>query len=108
LKAVLRSSLLIVSAGILAACGKPTLEIQSNTTWSGSITEGSAPSYPISGSGNKSIAISTDESFCWTVQMTTNSGMLHVYARVPGFLTVDHFGDATTFAAFGVLANCSG
>jgi hypothetical protein len=100
---------MLVVVALVTGCGAPpSLEIESNTTWEGKITEGNEPAYTVKGSGSTSIEIKSDIGFCWTLQKQTEQGMLHVYAKVEGFLRKDRGGEKTTFDSFGVVTGCSG
>src|SRR4051812_7026771 len=89
-----------------AACQSRTLEIESNTQWSGSI--GGNGSETIQGSGNRSIDIGTEGgSYCWAIQKQTRTGSLRVYVKAHTITGTDNQGDASTSADFGVVSGCA-
>jgi hypothetical protein len=101
-----RSVVVVLSyAASLAACTSKTLEIQSNTSWSGAI--GGISSRTVQGSGNASFAINTNDTFCWTMQKETEQGSLRAYAKVHTITGVDNESDETTTATFGIVSGCT-
>jgi hypothetical protein len=97
----------LVAWGFLGACRSATLEIESTTTWSGTITEAGKPAYKVDGTGSRVIELPTDD-FCWTLQKQTDEGRLYAVAKVPGFLSTEKGGERETFASFGTVVGCSG
>ncbi len=91
---------------LLAGCTSKTLEIESNTSWSGSVGA-AASSHTIQRSGNYSFDILTGDTYCWVLQKDTRPGSLRVYAKVHSITGVDREGDATTTAEFGVVSGCT-
>ena len=97
--------LLILTIALLAACESKTLEIESNTTWSGAV--GGTGSRSIQGSGNQSISITGTDTYCWTLQKETRTGTLRAYAKVHTITGVDNQDDETTTADFGLVSGCT-
>ena len=99
-------SLLILATASLAACQSKTLEIESDTQWSGSV--GGTSSRTIDGSGNSSVDIDANDTICWDFQKQTQGGRLRVYAKVHSITGNDRDGDETTTAQFGIASGCTG
>lgn len=101
---------LLTAAALLmvaTACSSNTLEISSNTKWSGTITEDDGAPRSISGEGSTSMDMKTDN-FCWQLQKTTSVGFLEAHALIKGFMRSDEGGRSETHLEFGVVSGCSG
>jgi hypothetical protein len=97
-----------MSVGVAACGNSSTLEIESTTAWTGSVTNNKTNEItPIKGTGNASLDMNTDD-FCWIIQKDTENGLLHVYAKIDRFMATDIGGNKTTFDPFGVASSCSG
>jgi hypothetical protein len=91
----------------LMACSK-TLVIESNTTWRAAIgtsTVDVATARSVQGSGNRTIAVDA-QTVCWTVQKTTQSGVVRAYLSSHSIIGIDTQSDASTTADFGLVAGC--
>lgn len=94
------------AALLVGACTSKTLEIESNTTWSGAI--GGDATSTIDGRGSRSIGIPSSGIYCWDLQKQTQEGSLRVYAKVKTVTSSERDGDATTTAEYGVVSGCTG
>jgi len=93
---------LIMTAG---GCTSKTLEIESDTNWSGAV--GSTGSRTIDGRGNRSFDIDPSGIVCWDFQKQSEAGRLRAYAKIHTLVSADRDGDETTTAAFGVVTGCT-
>ncbi len=105
MRATLRISA-VLAVVLLGACRSPSLEIESTTSWSGTYKVEGGPNVPVSGTGNASFEMDSNN-FCWTIQKTTDLGRLRVFAKVPNWITTDHGGIRDTFEPFGAASSCS-
>ncbi len=94
---------LLVPLFALAACSI-TLEIESDTSWSGAV--GGTSSTTIDGSRNRSIDIPSGT--CWSFQKQTETGRLRVYATSTSIVgATNREGEAVTTARYGVVSGCA-
>lgn len=88
----------------LAGC-KSTVRIESDTSWSGSISAGNT-STSFDGSGDATFDVSGDP-VCWSFQKQTERGSLRAYYQTTAVLGPDKAGDATTTAVYGLVGGCN-
>lgn len=102
----MRWPFLVVVLLTATACGGPTMVIESDTSWSGSIG-GTGSSATYSGSGNREFDLESGTT-CWSIQKQTRPGRLRAYVKRKTITGSDVEGDATTNAEFGVVSGCGG
>jgi hypothetical protein len=96
----------LLFVALTAGCTSRTLEVESNTSWSGSLGPGTS-SASIQRSGNYSLDIGNTDTYCWVLQKETRTGSFRVYAKVHTITGVDRQDDETTTADFGVVSGCT-
>lgn len=99
-------SLILVGLVAVSACSSKTLEIESDTQWSGAV--GGNATHSVDGSGNGSISIDASGIVCWNFQKQTTAGRLRVYAKTKTIVSSERDGDAVTTAQYGVVSGCTG
>ena len=95
-----RTYLRAIAVMIMAGCGGPDAEIQSDTSWTGSFGDSR-----VDGSGNATVGIGGPPPYCAIVQKRTTEGILRV--RI---VTDDPTGPSTdwseTMLPFGIVTAC--
>ena len=87
----------------LVGCDKPTLYVESNTSWTGRVGgSDAAHSAEVQGEGNKVYELRSGTT-CWEFRKLTAEGTLRAYARKRGNRTE---GDEKTTQPFGAIAGC--
>ncbi len=96
----IRAHMIAIAVMILAGCGAPKAEIQSDTSWSGSFGD-----RRVDGSGNATVGVGGPSPYCAIVQKRTAEGILRV--RI---VSDDPTGPSTdwseTTLPFGVTSSC--
>ena len=99
----MRRTLPLALLALLAGCERATLYIESDTAWSGYVTN-SAAGQSFDGRGSQQVELGGGIS-CWTISKSTRGGYLRAYARGG---TNGTQGRAETRAEFGAVSGCTG
>ena len=93
----------VAAVVMLAACSGPTLYVESDTAWSGTVTgEGRNQSAAVEGTGNRTFDLRRGTT-CWEFRKATAEGSLRVYATKVGNRGT---GDDRTTDPFGTVNGC--
>jgi hypothetical protein len=95
-----------VVVAILAGCDSKELVVQSNTGWTGTITDIGT----VSGTGNEVIDLSdAPTNVCWELRKTSSAGVLRAYLRDETWfgLGKEYDGDQTTSEPGGQIGGCN-
>jgi hypothetical protein len=89
---------------LLLGCGGTKVVVDSDTSWTGSISGFG----DISGRGRAEYELDVGGGSCWSVSKTTEAGTLRVYSKRSEWfgLGEEVSGEATTTAPLGSVAGC--